>query len=62
MKLPSDIEILITRTEEEEQECTEDQLEKIDALEKAMNVPFSHFIKYYEYVSGKEYIKIYRNG
>ena len=51
-ELPSDIEILITRTEEEEQECTEDQLEKIDALEKAMNVPFSHFIKYYEYVSG----------
>ena len=53
-ELPSDIEILITRTEEEEQECTEDQLEKIDALEKAMNVPFSHFIKYYEYVSGNE--------
>lgn len=39
-ELPSDIEILLTRTEREEQACTEDQLEKIDALEQAMNVPF----------------------
>ena len=53
-ELPSDVEILITRTAGEEQECTEEQLEKIDALEKAMNVPFSHFIRYYEYISGND--------
>lgn len=53
-ELPSDIKIILTRADGEEQEYSEDQLAKIDALENAMNVPFSHFIRYYEYVSGNE--------
>lgn len=52
--LPSDIEMLFTRIEKENIVYPEEQQKKIDALEKAMNVPFSHFIKYYEYISGNE--------
>lgn len=54
--LPSDICVLLARTEDEQgqQGDPENQYEKIDALEEAMQVPFSHFVKYYSYISGNE--------
>lgn len=55
-ELPGDICILLSRTDgvQEQKEIQEVQSEKIDALEVAMSVPFSHFIKYYSYISGNE--------
>ncbi len=54
--LPSDINVLLARKDDMQgqQENPEDQSERIDALEEAMQVPFSHFVKYYSYISGKE--------
>ncbi len=55
-ELPVDIKILLEQTEEEHdhEDNSGQQGERINALEKAMQAPFSHFVKYYSYVSGNE--------
>jgi len=54
--LPNDIHILLARNNEDSEtdEQPQDVLtNRIDALKEAMRAPFSHLIKYHDYVSGK---------
>lgn len=54
--LPNDIHILLARNDEDSDtdEQSQDSLtNRINALEEAMHTPFSHIIKYHDYVSGK---------
>lgn len=53
--LPNDICILLSRSLDDTESDKEEQeglSEKIDALEEAMQAPFSHFVQYHKYVSG----------
>lgn len=54
--LPNDIQILLARNDEDavtEKQSQDDLTNRIDALEEAMHTPFSHLIKYHDYVAGK---------
>ena len=55
-ELPVDIRILLEQIKDKygHEDNPGQQVERIDALEKAMHAPFSHFAKYYSYVSGNE--------